>query len=197
MIITILTSVLLTVATTTQETQVIDKLKSINGESIYVCGTKLSKQHTEIYYRNIVKIIFRNDDNINDFDVLAILLQESGLDYCAFGVRPRQYANKKNILRKKRKTISYSKKEIIKAMEDIPFKKFDLGLCQLLVNPYLTQYGTLNDIMSFPKGLNICINEMINRTKQYKVKHPWQVWNGIYFTKYTKNIKRQLWRLRK
>ena len=56
----------------------------------------------------------RNND-INPWGLAGTIANESNFDRCAIGYHPRNWAVKNNVLRKKRRTISYSAAEVIAA----------------------------------------------------------------------------------
>lgn len=128
---------------------------------------------------HIVRAARRN--NVNPWGLAGTIANESNFDRCAIGYHPRKWAQKKQMLKKKRRTISYSADEVIAAYQSIAAKRawrntgWDVGPCQMLSKFYP---GDIEDMFTLVPGIDICAMEMHARGEMYRTKRAWRWWRG-------------------
>jgi hypothetical protein len=132
--------------------------------------------------------------NISPWGILSTMYNESGLDACALGVRPRQWAYSQGLLVKNKFTISHSREEILKFVGDPraikTYRKsgFDLGYCQILSRFYP---GQESDMLDANNGIRMCVIEMQHRSKYNKTDRPWLYWKTFSpSSRYRQKIRR-------
>ncbi len=119
--------------------------------------------------------------DVNPWGLAGTIANESNFDRCAVGYHPRKWAVKKNMLKKKRRTISYSADEVITAYRSIAARKrwhstgWDAGPCQMLSRFYP---GNIADMFTLLPGVDICAMEMKAREDTYRSNRGWRWWRG-------------------
>jgi hypothetical protein len=97
------------------------------------------------------------------------------------------------MLKKKRRTISYSADEVIAAYQSIAAKRawkntgWDVGPCQMLSKYYP---GDIEDMFTLLPGVDICAMEMRSRSDMYGTKRGWRWWRGAETAWYDSRITR-------
>lgn len=120
-------------------------------------------------------------NQINPWGLAGTIANESNFDRCAIGYHPRKWAVRKQMLKPKRQTISYSAEEIIAVYRSIAAKRrwqetgWDAGPCQLLSKYYP---GDISDMFSLARGIDICAMEMSSRQQRHRTKRGWRWWRG-------------------
>ena len=118
---------------------------------------------------------------INPWGLAGTIANESNFDRCAIGYHPRKWALSKHMLKRKRKTISYSAEEIISVYRSIAARRrwshtgWDVGPCQMLSKFYP---GNIEDMFSLVPGIDICAMEMRSRADMYGTDRGWRWWRG-------------------
>jgi hypothetical protein len=160
----------------------------------YYCGEKLGEYEqieisTAIAYRTVVSQYELGLD-VSPWGIIATAYNESGLDPCALGIYPRKWAYKKGMLRKRKKTCSHTRNEVLSFINNPVAKKrysksgFDLGICQVLSRFYR---GQEPDMLSMTDGIRMCIVEMQHRSRRNKTNKPWLYWKGTRKTGWYRN----------
>jgi hypothetical protein len=153
----------------------------IKEEVWYQCGKKVP--HEEWYDRASelaeACLYSARPRGIDAVGQLATWQQESRLDPCALGPYPRKWGIRKGLLKKKC-TLSYTKEEVKKVVEDPRFKasfrSADLGLGQQL-HPWYTHGATLDELLSIA-GAEVTAKELEERGKRWRTDEPWITWPG-------------------
>ena len=120
-------------------------------------------------------------NHVNPWGLAGTIANESNFDRCAIGYHPRKWAVRKQMLKPKRKSISYSAEEIISVYRSIAAKRrwhdtgWDAGPCQLLSKYYP---GDIADMFSLTQGIDICAMEMSSRQQMYQTQRGWRWWRG-------------------
>jgi hypothetical protein len=156
---------------------------------------KLAKYYA--YTINIAIVEQSNEDYaINMWGVVGVMLQESGLDPCAVGKNPREYAYTKGILKRPEMGITHTVDELKRALKNPAmmrrFKRtgYDLGLAQML-QPYYDAPNDYDKIFNPVYSANQTVKEMIRRSRRMKTKKPWLYWRGHKAHWYENRIKKQ------
>jgi hypothetical protein len=160
----------------------------------YYCGEKLGEYEqievsTAIAYRTVVSQYELGLD-VSPWGIIATAYNESGLDPCALGIYPRKWAYKKGMLRKRKKTCSHTRNEVLSFINNPVAKRrysrsgFDLGICQVLSRFYR---GQEPDMLSMTDGIRMCIVEMQHRARRNKTNKPWLYWKGTRKTGWYRN----------
>lgn len=169
----------------------------------FVCGKRLTEeQEKEESARVAYKVIQernRINTNIDVYGIVATMINESGLDRCAIGRDPRNWAIAKNIIKPSRQSISVPEERVLAAVRHKNAARafpggFDLGLCQILHRFY---DGDPADMLALNSGIRICVLEMNARAQFYRTNEPWYFWRGGYKKWYGDKIERIIRRLRK
>ena len=130
---------------------------------------------------------------INPWGLAGTIANESNFDRCAIGYHPRNWAVRKQMLKRKRRTISYSADEVIAAYRSIAAKRawkntgWDVGPCQMLSKYYP---GDIGDMFTLVPGVDICAMEMHARGEMYGTKRAWRWWRGAETGWYDSRITR-------
>ena len=130
---------------------------------------------------------------INPWGLAGTIANESNFDRCAVGYHPRKWALQKNMLKRKRRTISYSAEEVIAVYRSIAARKrwkhtgWDVGPCQMLSKFYP---GNIEDMFSLRPGIDICAMEMRSRSEMYRSDRGWRWWRGSASEWYDSRITR-------
>jgi len=160
----------------------------------YYCGEKLGEYEqieisTAIAYRTVVSQYELGLD-VSPWGIIATAYNESGLDSCALGIYPRKWAYKKGMLRKRKKTCSHTRNEVLSFINNPAAKRrysrsgFDLGICQVLSRFYR---GQELDMLNMTDGIRMCIVEMQHRANRNKTNKPWLYWKGTRKTGWYRN----------
>jgi hypothetical protein len=118
---------------------------------------------------------------INPWGLAGTIANESNFDRCAIGYHPRTWALNKHMLKRKRRTISYSAEEVVSVYRSIAAKKrwrhtgWDAGPCQMLSKFYP---GNIEDMFSLVPGIDICAMEMRSREDMFRTDRGWRWWRG-------------------
>lgn len=148
----------------------------------YQCGLKIPEEqwHSKAVEVARACITSAKPYGIDPVGQLATWQQESRLDPCAIGVGPRKWALRHGLLKAKKTTISYTKEEVKKVLENPwfqrNFKRVDLGLAQLLY-PAFTRDATVDEILSM-EGAKYSAIELDHRSKMWRTDEPWITWQG-------------------
>ena len=167
----------------------------------FECGlryeTRIDKEEAATAWAfHIVRAARSND--INPWGLAGTIANESNFDRCAIGYHPRNWAVKNNVLRKKRRTISYSAAEVIAAYQSIASTRrwrdtgWDVGPCQMLSRFYP---GGVEDMFTLLPGIDICASEMRARSEMFGTKRGWRWWRGTETDWYDERITRHARRL--
>lgn len=130
---------------------------------------------------------------INPWGLAGTIANESNFDRCAIGYHPRTWALQKNMLKRKRRTISYAAEEVITVYRSIAARKrwshtgWDVGPCQMLSRFYP---GNIEDMFSLMPGIDICAMEMRSRGDMYRTDRGWRWWRGTETDWYDDRITR-------
>jgi hypothetical protein len=130
---------------------------------------------------------------INPWGLAGTIANESNFDRCAIGYHPRKWAVRKHMLKRKRRTISYSAEEIMAVYRSIAAKRrwrdtgWDAGPCQLLSKYYP---GSIEDMFTLTRGIDICAMEMHSRQEMYRSNRGWRWWRGAETAWYDNKITR-------
>jgi hypothetical protein len=131
--------------------------------------------------------------NINPWGLAGTIANESNFDRCAVGYHPRIWAQKKHMLKRKRRTISYSAEEVVAVYRSIAAKRrwrhtgWDVGPCQMLSKFYP---GNIEDMFSLVPGIDICAMEMRARADMYRTDRGWRWWRGAETAWYDARVTR-------
>jgi hypothetical protein len=177
------------------------RIRSIAGEQWFVCGEQLSVERSEDVSVAIANSLLTNIESVGldvePMGVLATMYNESGFDPCALGTTPRKWAQGVGLLKKKKRTISYSRAEVLGVVNDqrairrFAGTGFDLGLCQILSKYYR---GEKENLLSIGEGARLCVIEMQSRARMYRTSTPWLYWRGKETAWY--RIKIRKWAMR-
>jgi hypothetical protein len=137
-------------------------------------------------------------NGVNPWGLAGTIANESNFDRCAIGYHPRTWAVKHNMLKKKRRTISYSAAEVLAAYQSIAATRawrdtgWDVGPCQMLSRFYP---GSIEDMFTLLPGVDICAMEMSARSQMFDSKRGWRWWRGRETDWYDERITRHARRL--
>lgn len=162
----------------------------------FECGlryesTEEKQEAATLWAYQIVRAALQHE--INPWGLAGTIANESNFDRCAVGYHPRKWALQKNMLKRKRRTISYSAEEVIAVYRSIAARKrwshtgWDVGPCQLLSKFYP---GNIEDMFSLKPGLDICAMEMRSRAEMYRTNRGWRWWRGAASDWYDSRITR-------
>jgi hypothetical protein len=132
-------------------------------------------------------------NQVNPWGLAGTIANESNFDRCAIGYHPRKWAVRKHMLKRKRRTISYSAEEIMAVYRSIAAKRrwrdtgWDAGPCQLLSKYYP---GDIEDMFTLTRGIDICAMEMHARQEMYRSNRGWRWWRGAETAWYDNKITR-------
>jgi hypothetical protein len=132
-------------------------------------------------------------NQVNPWGLAGTIANESNFDRCAIGYHPRKWAVRKHMLKRKRRTISYSAEEIMAVYRSIAAKRrwrdtgWDAGPCQLLSKYYP---GSIEDMFTLTRGIDICAMEMHSRQEMYRSNRGWRWWRGAETAWYDNKITR-------
>lgn len=127
------------------------------------------------------------------WSLVALYAKESVFDVCALGPKPRRWAYRRGLV-KKRYILSHYREDVEKIVEEGKrvFKRtgVDLGPCQLLSKYY---DGNPLDMMHVKRGSEICAKEAYTRGLRHNVKQPQLLWpNGRKDSKRAKKYRRHV-----
>jgi hypothetical protein len=131
--------------------------------------------------------------HVNPWGLAGTIANESNFDRCAIGYHPRKWAVRKQMLKRKRRTISYSAAEVIAVYRSIAAKRrwhqtgWDAGPCQLLSKYYP---GDISDMFSLSRGVDICAIELHARDEMYRTHRGWRWWRGTETAWYDARVTR-------
>ncbi len=131
---------------------------------------------------------------INPWGVVGVAYNESGFDRCALGTWPRRWAYENGSLKRRRRCISHTKEEIVKAMSSPAalkqWKKTGIDAaplhelwkcekdgCRPRFNRSLPKIG-FDEVFSLGKGFEYNVRQMERRAKWNKTARPWLYWRG-------------------
>lgn len=124
---------------------------------------------------------------LNVWGWAGTLLNEGGMDLCTLGMNPRKAAYHLGILKKRRRTLSHTKAEVLKAIHNTQmkgmFKTYDLGMAQTLDRHYKywlkceRKQGGPEDLLEW-RGLYWQAVYMHGLAVDYDTDRPWMYWPG-------------------
>ncbi len=134
-----------------------------------------------------VSIVSAGDDGetwkLNAWGLTGTMMNESRLDRCALGTHPRKRAYQLGLIKRRKRCISHTEEEILKAVTDKKmlrfFKKtgYDLGTGQLLSRFYPKDVS-FKEMLSVRGGTLEAAWTMKRRGRWYKTDRPWTYWPG-------------------
>lgn len=159
-------------------------IKTRSDGNWYYCGKKLSDNESidksvEIAYLVVNGVKRYGMDGISPWGIVATIYNESGMDACAIGPNPRHWGYENGMLKPNKMSISHTHNDIMNFIQNNKVKKrysrtgFDLGYCQILSKFYP---GQIEQLLDKVEGIDICLLEMLRRSKEHKTKRPWLYW---------------------
>lgn len=167
------------------------KAKTYSEKTPFIfCGKVLASDEArdlsaEIAYHVVYSAFLASDERrqINPWGWAGLLSNESGFDLCALGTHPRRYAYKVGALKRKRRTVSHTKLEIISAMNHPRMRRFpafDLGMGQTLDSYYP---GPREDLLEW-EGFYWQAEYLHSVAIMYRTNRPWKFWRGRALAKW-------------
>lgn len=132
---------------------------------------------------------------LNPWGLAGVIRNESQFDRCAFGTHPRKKAYEIGLIKKRKRCISHTEKEVLAAVNSAKmqayFKKsgFDLGTGQLLSRFY-SDPKDFKTMVSVRGSTTEAAWHMRKRGRWYKTIRPWLYWRGYKCQWYDEKITR-------
>lgn len=122
-------------------------------------------------------------------EAVGTMISESRFDRCAIGPRPREYAYKKKIVKRRPGSISHTLQEIESMVTHPKFgkRKADLGPGQIVKSVWKMSWDEIRDFLSLKPGIQKVFDEMAFRGEFYNTRHPSLYWPGSMKHKWYKN----------
>ena len=146
--------------------------------SAWLEGRQVQTGDNLAYGANRVKL---KPMDLNPWAIVGLAYLESRLDICALGLYPRKRAYVWGLIKPRKRSISHTKKEVIRALTDPRMIRwfrtsgFDVGGLQELTRFYPNH--SLDFLLSW-EGLEAQIHYMANRGRFHKTRRPWRWWPG-------------------
>ena len=159
-------------------------------ERMWFCGVLYEGQAASTLARKIARHVVRTsqENGVNPWGVLGTMANESSLDLCALGLYPRKKAYELGVLKPSRLTISHTREQVLKAINNPELKKYfftyDLGGLQVLDQYY---QGKSADLLTW-KGFEWQVYHMAGRSRIRNTQRPWAYWPGHHSTKYDARV---------
>jgi len=160
----------------------------------WTCGEPLRGDQArdkilEVAY-NVVRAAHEAGDERHQLNVwgwAGTISTESRFDICALGTNPRKLAYRLHVLKPRRLTVSHTKADIVRAINDPRMearcRSYDLGMAQTLDTHYRKwlrrnhQQGNKADLLEY-RGLNWQAVYMHSLAVTYDTDRPWRYWPG-------------------
>ena len=127
---------------------------------------------------------------VNPWGIAGTAANESSFDLCAFGLYPRLEAYERGVLPRNRRTISHTRKAVLRAINDPgldkAFRAYDLGMLQTLDMYY---DGPREDLLGWD-GFRWQVQHMAQRAAYRKTDRPWMYWPGHRSEAYDRRVTR-------
>jgi len=117
----------------------------------------------------------------------GLISTESGFDLCTLGLNPRRAAYRLGVLKPRKRTISHTREEVIRAINDPKlsslFPRFDLGMGQTLDSHYRAylrfenKEGKSEDLIEW-SGFYWQATYLHGLAVRHQTKRPWAFWPG-------------------
>jgi len=159
-------------------------IKQDYEQSWYSCGKSLALEEQDDAAYTIAHALVEESrrimSDVSPWGILGTMYNESHFDTCALGFRPRMWAYRVGLLKKRKTALTHSRNAVQMVITN-PWAKqrfastgFDLGLCQIL-----TQYypGKQDVLLSTYDGVRLCVSAMSDRAK-YSRNKPWTRWRS-------------------
>ncbi len=130
---------------------------------------------------------------LNPWGLAGTVFNESNFDRCALGLHPRRKAYDLGLIQPRRKTISHTEKEVLRAVRSAKLQRFfpksgyDLGTAQLLSRFYPRR----NDfalMISLNGSTEAAAKNMISRAVYNNTERPWAYWPGHRSRRYDRRV---------
>jgi hypothetical protein len=171
------------------------KERTYKGKTPYfVCGEAhkdeaAKEKAMEVAYHVVRAAWLASDDRrtLNVWGWAGTLLNEGGMDICTLGMNPRKAAYKLGVLKPRRRTLSHTKEDVIRAINHprmkALFKTYDLGMGQTL-DIYYRRWAKREGIEGVPedllewKGFYWQAIYMHGLAVRHNTDRPWMYWPG-------------------
>jgi len=171
------------------------KVRTMKGNAPYwFCGEAYEGAEAKNLATTVAWHVVKSADEASDdrrtlnvWGWAGTLLNEGGMDLCTLGMNPRKAAYRLGILKKRKRSLSHTKDEVLEAirhekMKDL-FSTYDLGMAQTLDIHYRKwlkwegKYGSAEDLLEW-KGLYWQATYMHGLAINYDTDRPWLYWPG-------------------
>lgn len=133
---------------------------------------------------------------LNPWGLAGTIFNESSFDRCALGLHPRKKAYDLGLITPRRKTISHTERDVLRAVRSkrlqrfFPKSGYDLGTAQLLSRFYSNR-NDFRRMISLNGSTEEAAKNMISRAVYNNTERPWAYWPGHHSKRYDRKITRR------
>jgi len=137
---------------------------------------------------------------LNPWGLAGTIGHETKFDRCSLGLNPRKTAYRVGALKKRKRCISHTEEDVLKALKNPKVKRMyartgvDLGVSQLLSRFYEARYD-YKKMLNLKYGTEQAARVMRHRGRRHSTKRPWLYWRGSKQTWYLDRVERVMKRL--